>query len=194
MLGASGALTLVTVAGLAAGLGREWLLVHNWGAGARTDAFLVALFLPEAVRMMLGGGDSSARIIPFIAAYGLDVDEFVRSPFDFKTFNEFFYRALKPAARPIAAGERVAVVCPSARILPSRTIGNIAPAFCSVIATRPPMTSVSTAPLYGMCAISMPAMPLSNSQALSTAALPSAVLILPPASHSAICVSVSVLP
>lgn len=56
MLGASGALTLVTVAGLAAGLGREWLLVHNWGAGARTDAFLVALFLPEAVRMMLGGG------------------------------------------------------------------------------------------------------------------------------------------
>src|SRR3989344_5519643 len=56
MLGASGALTLVTVAGLAAGLGREWLLVANWGAGARTDAFLVALFLPEAIRMMIGGG------------------------------------------------------------------------------------------------------------------------------------------
>ena len=56
MLGASGALTVVTVAGLATGLGREWLLVHNWGAGARTDAFLVALFLPEAIRMMLGGG------------------------------------------------------------------------------------------------------------------------------------------
>ena len=56
MLGASGALTLVTVAGLAAGLGREWQLVAHWGAGARTDAFLVALFLPEAIRMMLGGG------------------------------------------------------------------------------------------------------------------------------------------
>lgn len=56
MLGASGALTLVTLAGLAAGLGREWLLVANWGAGARTDAFLVAIFLPEAVRMMLGAG------------------------------------------------------------------------------------------------------------------------------------------
>lgn len=56
MLGASGALTLVTVAGLVAGLGREWLLVAQWGAGARTDAFLIALFVPEAVRMMIGNG------------------------------------------------------------------------------------------------------------------------------------------
>ena len=56
MLGASGALTLVTVAGLVAGLGRDWLLVAQWGAGARTDAFLIALFLPEAVRMMVGNG------------------------------------------------------------------------------------------------------------------------------------------
>ena len=37
-------------------MAREWLLVANWGAGARTDAFLVAIFLPEAVRMMLGAG------------------------------------------------------------------------------------------------------------------------------------------
>lgn len=52
---------------------------------------------------------SALRILPFIAAYDLDVEEFARSPFDYKTFNEFFYRALKPAARPIAAGDRVAV-------------------------------------------------------------------------------------
>lgn len=68
MLGASGALTLVTVAGLAAGLGREWLLVHNWGAGARTDAFLVALFLPEAIRMMLGGGLLSSAAMAWLQA------------------------------------------------------------------------------------------------------------------------------
>ena len=52
---------------------------------------------------------SALRIIPFIANYNIDVDEFEKSAFDYKTFNEFFYRALKPAARPIAPGEHVAV-------------------------------------------------------------------------------------
>jgi phosphatidylserine decarboxylase len=53
---------------------------------------------------------SALRIIPFIANYDLDADEFAKSAFDYKTFNEFFYRALKPGARPIARGERVAVL------------------------------------------------------------------------------------
>lgn len=52
---------------------------------------------------------SALRILPFITAYDIDVDEFAKSAFDYKTFNEFFYRALKPGARPIAAGEGVAV-------------------------------------------------------------------------------------
>jgi len=50
------------------------------------------------------------QILPFITTYNLDVDEFAKSPFDYKTFNEFFYRALKPSSRPIAVGERVAVM------------------------------------------------------------------------------------
>jgi phosphatidylserine decarboxylase len=53
--------------------------------------------------------ESSLRILPFISKYEIDVDEFAKSPFDYKTFNEFFYRALKPESRPIAAGETVAV-------------------------------------------------------------------------------------
>jgi phosphatidylserine decarboxylase len=53
---------------------------------------------------------SANRILPFIIEYGLDVDEFQRSPFDFKSFNEFFYRQLTPAARPIAEGDGVAVL------------------------------------------------------------------------------------
>jgi phosphatidylserine decarboxylase len=52
---------------------------------------------------------SSLQIMPFIATYNIDVDEFAKSPFDYKTFNEFFFRALKPEARPIAPGENVAV-------------------------------------------------------------------------------------
>ena len=55
---------------------------------------------------------SAHRVLPFIVDYGLDVDEFAKKPYSFKTFNEFFYRALKPGARPVAAAgdERVAVL------------------------------------------------------------------------------------
>ena len=51
---------------------------------------------------------SALKILPFISKYEVDVDEFAKSPFDYKTFNEFFYRALKPEARPIANGDKVA--------------------------------------------------------------------------------------
>ncbi|AHF93347.1 phosphatidylserine decarboxylase [Opitutaceae bacterium TAV5] len=52
---------------------------------------------------------SAWKVLPFIIDYGLDVDDFARRPLEFRTFNEFFYRALKPSARPIAAGGDVAV-------------------------------------------------------------------------------------
>ena len=52
---------------------------------------------------------SSLAVLPFITDYDIDADEFAKSAFDYKTFNEFFYRALKPEARPIAPGERIAV-------------------------------------------------------------------------------------
>ncbi|KAK4041763.1 phosphatidylserine decarboxylase-domain-containing protein [Parachaetomium inaequale] len=46
---------------------------------------------------------SKAEIPKFIAFHGLDLSE-VRLPLsDFKSFNEFFYRALKPGARPCSA-------------------------------------------------------------------------------------------
>ncbi len=41
------------------------------------------------------------KIRPFIKEYGLDASEFVREVDDFANFNEFFYRELKPEARPI---------------------------------------------------------------------------------------------
>jgi phosphatidylserine decarboxylase len=71
---------------------------------------------------------SANRILPFIIDYNLDVDEFAKKPFSFKTFNEFFYRALKPGARPIAAGERVAVLPADGRHLAVQNI-DAAPGF-----------------------------------------------------------------
>ncbi|MBI5692055.1 MAG: phosphatidylserine decarboxylase [Verrucomicrobia bacterium] len=52
---------------------------------------------------------SAQRVIPFITQYNLDIEEFAKSPFDFKTFNDFFYRSLKPEARPINGDDRVVV-------------------------------------------------------------------------------------
>lgn len=64
MFGSTLWLTLATLTGLAAGFAREWLLVAAWGAGGRSDAFLVSLFLPEALRMALAAGLLSAAALP----------------------------------------------------------------------------------------------------------------------------------
>jgi len=44
---------------------------------------------------------SAARILPFLETYSLDPAEFADPPESFGSFNEFFYRRLDPAARPI---------------------------------------------------------------------------------------------
>jgi phosphatidylserine decarboxylase len=55
---------------------------------------------------------SASRVVPFIRRYGVDAAEFADAPETFATFNEFFYRRLKPGARPLAAPDdpRVAVL------------------------------------------------------------------------------------
>ncbi|TWT56561.1 phosphatidylserine decarboxylase [Allorhodopirellula solitaria] len=42
-----------------------------------------------------------SKIAPFIQEYELDASEFVRDVDEFANFNEFFYRQLRPEARPI---------------------------------------------------------------------------------------------
>lgn len=44
---------------------------------------------------------SQAKIAPFLAEYGLDPAEFADPVESFRSFNEFFFRKLKPEARPI---------------------------------------------------------------------------------------------
>ncbi|CAA6696801.1 MULTISPECIES: archaetidylserine decarboxylase [unclassified Lentimonas] len=52
---------------------------------------------------------SREKVAPFIQDYGVDVDDFLDPADSYGSFNEFFYRKLKLSARPIAAGEHVAV-------------------------------------------------------------------------------------
>lgn len=48
---------------------------------------------------------SRDKVAPFLETYDVDPDEFLDDPASFATFNEFFFRKLKPEARPICAGE-----------------------------------------------------------------------------------------
>ncbi|KAH7384320.1 phosphatidylserine decarboxylase-domain-containing protein [Phaeosphaeria sp. MPI-PUGE-AT-0046c] len=53
---------------------------------------------------------SAAEIESFIAFHQLDMSEVLLSTSEFKSFNEFFYRALKPSARPCSAPEDPRVI------------------------------------------------------------------------------------
>src|SRR3954470_24372821 len=91
--------------------GEGWLRFAYENPGGRFFVWLLArrAFFSQWYGHKMRKPESALRILPFITKYNLDVDEFAKSPFDYKTFNEFFYRALKPEVRPIAPGENVAV-------------------------------------------------------------------------------------
>jgi phosphatidylserine decarboxylase len=91
--------------------GERWLRLAYGNPVGRLVVWLVvrrALF-SRWYGWKMNWRSSALRVLPFIAKYNVDVDDFAKSAFDFKTFNEFFYRALKPESRPIAPGAGVAV-------------------------------------------------------------------------------------
>lgn len=57
----------------------------------------------------MNAGKTRARVLPFISKYRLKQEEFAEPAESFCNFNEFFYRKLKPDARPIAPGLDTAV-------------------------------------------------------------------------------------
>jgi phosphatidylserine decarboxylase len=94
--------------------GGRWLRLAYETAPGR---LAVALLIRRAVCSRWYGRrmsrpSSAARVAPFIREYDLDAAEFARSPAEFASFNEFFCRALKPGARPVAAADdpRIAVL------------------------------------------------------------------------------------
>ena len=68
----------------------QWLLIRRWIVSAWYGRKMDTL-------------PSSLKIKPFIEQYALDEGEFADPVDDYHSFNEFFFRKLKPSARPIAA-------------------------------------------------------------------------------------------
>ena len=51
----------------------------------------------------MSGAGSAARVRPFIEQYGIAEEEHVKAADEYTSFNDFFYRKLKPEARPVDA-------------------------------------------------------------------------------------------
>ncbi|MBC8127098.1 MAG: phosphatidylserine decarboxylase [Gloeobacteraceae cyanobacterium ES-bin-144] len=80
----------------------RWTYGHPLGAIALC-AFVKRPFFSAWYGRRMDKPESAARIAPFIQRYGLDPLDFADSPESFGSFNEFFFRKLRPEARPIDA-------------------------------------------------------------------------------------------
>ncbi len=69
--------------------------------------------------------ESQSLVTPFIEKYGLDSTEFAASPDTYRTFNEFFIRALKDSVRPVSPEPDVAVFPTDGRHLGFQDISKI---------------------------------------------------------------------
>jgi len=69
------------------------------------EAFVKRPFFSKWYGRRMSTPESAARVAPFIAQYGLDPADFAERPESYRSFNEFFFRKLKPEARPINADE-----------------------------------------------------------------------------------------
>lgn len=82
----------------------RWTYGHPAGAMALWS-FVKRPFFSAWYGGRMSTPESAARVLPFIQRYGLDPAEFAEKPGNYRSFNEFFYRKLKPSSRPIDADE-----------------------------------------------------------------------------------------
>lgn len=76
----------------------------DWGYGstlgrALSGSILIQRALSKAFGALQSNPLSKARIAPFVRDYGVVMDDFVEPEGGFKSFNDFFVRALRPGVR-----------------------------------------------------------------------------------------------
>ena len=87
----------------------EWIYGSALGKAALHTLVKRSVFSTVYGALMDAPG-SANRVLPFIETYGLDTRDFLDAPESFRSFNEFFYRKLRPEVRPVDEREDVAVL------------------------------------------------------------------------------------
>ncbi len=106
----------------------RWTYGHPLGA-ISLNAFVKRPFFSAWYGRRMSTAKSAARVAPFIERYGLDPSEFADAPGSFRSFNEFFYRKLKPSARPVDLDETSVVFPADGRHLGFQRASEIAGVF-----------------------------------------------------------------
>ncbi len=91
--------------------GERWLRwIYESAVGKLAlDALVKRALFSKWYGWRMGRAYSANLVLPFIVDYNVNTDEFEKSPFAFKSFNDFFARSLKPEARPVTPGDDVAI-------------------------------------------------------------------------------------
>lgn len=84
----------------------QWAYANPLGKLA-LHSFVKRPFFSKWYGRKMDQNTSKNKVLPFIDDYQMDASEFADSPDSYQTFNEFFYRKLKPEARPIAESDLV---------------------------------------------------------------------------------------
>lgn len=90
-------------------LGEKYL---RWVYGTTLGKVGLHVLIKRAIFSRLLGASKNTRksaegIPAFIEEYGINTEEMLRPVEDYTSFNDFFYRKLKPGARPLAEGNVV---------------------------------------------------------------------------------------
>lgn len=81
----------------------KFLYYHPFGKLA-LHALVKRKLLSALYGRLMSRAASARDIAPFVARYGIDMSEAEREVSAYRSFNDFFYRKLKPAARPLGEG------------------------------------------------------------------------------------------
>ncbi|MGB0524760.1 MAG: phosphatidylserine decarboxylase [Flammeovirgaceae bacterium] len=97
-------------------------LYHHPFGGLALNVLVKRKFLSETYGRMMNGANSTKRIKPFVDRLGIDMSESLKSIDEFASFNDFFYRKLKPNLRPIQEG----IVSPGdGKVIAFESIGDV---------------------------------------------------------------------